>query len=267
MIRFILCIILFLGFFSFQVLGADVICDSLLVKSTPCDSITKQKTTVFDTTSEYRTWLQSKYFRQSLLPLSLAGLSLTIMAIPDLDKNLQGGLNWDKNRHVELYEDELRYAPIGIGAMLSLCGVKPKHPLLHQIGLMGVSYVLADFVVYRTKVVTKIQRPDSKGYDSFPSQHTSMAFVAATLLYHEFGDISPWISISGYTTAIWVAYARIADNHHYTSDVLMGAAVGILVTNMTYWVYDAINPRFKKNMNINPQFGYNKAGIQLSYNF
>jgi len=157
---------------------------------------------------------------------------------------------------------------MGAVALLSLAGLKGEHKLLEQVVLGGMAYILADFIVYRTKIATHVARPAPfKEYNSFPSQHASMAFVGATLLHREFGYISPWISVAGYTTATWVAYSRVARNRHFITDVLMGAAVGTLATNATYWIYDALMPKLKNRLSLSPNLGPEGAEIQLSYNF
>jgi len=213
-------------------------------------------------------WMESKYFRQSIFPVTLATSSLAILAFPDLKYEIQKQLNWDKYDQVKLYDDELRYAPMGAVALLSLAGLKGEHKLLEQVVLGGMAYILADFIVYRTKVATQVARPAPfTERNSFPSQHASIAFVGATFLHREFGYISPWISVAGYTTATWVAYSRVARNRHFVPDVLMGAAVGTLATNATYWIYDALMPKRKNKLSLNPSLGPEGAEIQLSYNF
>jgi membrane-associated phospholipid phosphatase len=180
-----------------------------------------------------RPWTESMYVKQSLIPIVLATSSLGILAVPELKYRIQEHLNWDASDRVNLFDDELRYVPMGAVALLSLTGLKGKHKLLEELALGGVAYILADFIVYRTKLATHVARPAPfTEHNSFPSQHASMAFVGATVLHREFGHISPWISVAGYTTAAWVGYARVARNRHFVPDVLMGAAVGTLSTRL-----------------------------------
>lgn len=218
--------------------------------------------------NEKPSWINSPYVKQSIVPVGLATTSLGILAFPNLKYNIQDQLNWNKAETVVLYDDLLRYIPMGATVLISITGVKGKHPILDQVALGGLAYVLADFVVYRTKVATHVTRPaPSTDQTSFPSQHTSVAFVGATMLHREFGHLSPWISVAGYTTAAWVGYARIARNRHFMTDVLMGAAVGTMVTNATYWMYDALMPKLKERLSLRPNLGPEGAEIQLSYNF
>jgi hypothetical protein len=213
-------------------------------------------------------WTESKYFRQSVVPVSLAATSFGILLVPDLKYEIQEQLNWNKSESVNLYDDYLRFVPTGAMALMSLCGMEGEHKILHEAALAGVSYILADFCVYRLKQATHVTRPNpAYGDESFPSQHASMAFVAATLLHREFGHVSPWISIGGYATASWVAYSRIARNRHFMTDVLLGSGIGILSTNASYWLYDAVLLKVRPNLVLTPIFTKNGAEIRLASSF
>jgi len=252
------CLLLLLLFLPFLTVSAAE--DSLETMTVTSDSssLPRQKAS----------WLDSKYVKQSIAPVTLAATSLAILAIPDLKYQIQDQLNWNKSEKVNLYDDELRYVPMGAVVLLSLVGVKGKHAILEEVAIGSLSYILADFIVYRTKLATHVTRPNPAwGNESFPSQHASMAFVGATLLHREFGQISPWISIGGYGIATWVAYARIARNRHFLPDVLMGSAVGMLSTNATFWVYDALAPKLKNRLSCSPRLTENGGELYLSYQF
>lgn len=47
---------------------------------------------------------------------------------------------------------------------------------------------------------------------------------------------SPWYSVAGYTIATATAYSRLLNNRHWISDVLAGAGIGILSTELGYWI-------------------------------
>lgn len=67
-------------------------------------------------------------------------------------------------------------------------------------------------------------RPDNTPY-SFPSGHTSGSFATATVLSRHFG----WkVGLPAYGFASYVAASRLQENRHFASDVIFGAAVGIL---------------------------------------
>ena len=88
-----------------------------------------------------------------------------------------------------------------------------------------------------TAVELLVERPSSF---SFPSGHTATAFMGATLLAHEYGHKSVWIPIAGYSVATATGVLRILNNKHYASDVLVGAAIGIVSAELAYWATDAI---------------------------
>jgi membrane-associated phospholipid phosphatase len=96
---------------------------------------------------------------------------------------------------------------------------------------------------------------------SFPSGHTTGAFAAATVFAMEYRD-RPIVPIIAYTSASLIGLSRITENKHWVSDVLAGAALGLLsgrqVVN-NYHRFAAIrNARNKKgslSFSINYQMG------------
>ena len=67
-------------------------------------------------------------------------------------------------------------------------------------------------------------RPDGESR-SFPSGHASGTFAAATVVQRHFGLKG---AIPAYTAAVLISGARLQANSHYPTDLIMGAAVGIL---------------------------------------
>jgi hypothetical protein len=95
----------------------------------------------------------------------------------------------------------------------------------------------AGMVASGLKFVTGRQRPNSRfdndhfdwfkaGDTSFPSGHTALAFSLATALSNEFQG--HWDDVGFYSLATLTGLSRINDNKHWFSDVLAGAAVGVL---------------------------------------
>lgn len=62
--------------------------------------------------------------------------------------------------------------------------------------------------------------------NSLPSGHTAVAFALATSLARETPDI--WTDLGFFTLATMTAYARMHDDKHWASDVVLGAGIGIL---------------------------------------
>jgi membrane-associated phospholipid phosphatase len=98
------------------------------------------------------------------------------------------------------------------------------------------------------KICVNRTRPNGEE-ESFPSGHTAKAFMGATLWAHEYGHRSVWIPMAGYTVATATGVMRVLNNRHYVSDVLVGAAVGILTAELAYWATDAI---FKDRKPVKP---------------
>lgn len=56
------------------------------------------------------------------------------------------------------------------------------------------------------------------------------------MLHKEFGKVSPWISVAGYSVATLTAADRVMRDRHHWYDVAAGAAIGILSTELCYFV-------------------------------
>lgn len=67
-----------------------------------------------------------------------------------------------------------------------------------------ISAALMSGVVNGLKYTVKRERPNQRKNNSFPSGHTATAFMAATMLYKEYKDLSPWVGIGAYSAATLV---------------------------------------------------------------
>ena len=135
------------------------------------------------------------------------------------------------NTHID---DYLQYAPAIAVYALNAFGNKGKSDWKNRTLLLIKSELLMTAVVFPLKKLSRQIRPDSSNYRSFPSGHTAQAFVAATFLHKEFGHKSIWYSVGAYTVATAIGTLRIMNNKHWISDVLVGAGIGILSTNLVY---------------------------------
>jgi len=65
--------------------------------------------------------------------------------------------------------------------------------------------------------------------------------VGATILHKEYGlTRSPWYSVAGYGVATATGIMRVLNNRHWVSDVLSGAGIGIMSTELAYALSDVI---------------------------
>ena len=82
--------------------------------------------------------------------------------------------------------------------------------------------------------------PDGTRSDAFPSGHSALAFMSATILSREYGHISPWISVGGYAAATATQFLRLRHNRHWVNQVMVGAGIGVVATNVSYFLTDKI---------------------------
>ena len=115
-------------------------------------------------------------------------------------------------------------------------GLKPKHNALRQTINIVVSNAIMGGIVKSMKHSFKAGRPDASDEYSFPSGHTATAFTNASILFYEYKDANIWYASSGYLFAAATGFLRIANNRHFTSDVLAGAGIGTAVgLVVSYW--------------------------------
>ena len=98
-------------------------------------------------------------------------------------------------------------------------------PRLATVGAELVrAQIIAQAATQAVKFSIRRTRPDGTAL-SFPSGHTSSSFATATVLHENFG----WkVGAPAFTLATLIATSRVKDQRHYVSDVITGAAVGIL---------------------------------------
>ena len=165
------------------------------------------------------------------------------------------------------FDDYSQYAPLAAVYILNTLGISGKNNFGNRTAIAIKSFLLNGLITYHLKHRTNVKRPDGKNY-SFPSGHTSKAFMFAHFMHKEYGEINKWFSISAYACASTVGILRTTKNAHWISDVLAGAGIGILSTELIYLThqYKWDNEHLKR-LDIFP-FKFNKQkGITLVYNF
>lgn len=98
------------------------------------------------------------------------------------------------------------------------------------LALTGVLVTAAKFTAGRARPSKDGSDSDDfapfSGATSAPSGHTAMAFALATSLSDAIRN--PWVTALLYTGATGTAWSRVNDNAHWLSDVVAGAALGIV---------------------------------------
>jgi len=210
----------------------------------------------------YKTkWHKTKAFKVSFAPTLLATGSLILFAS-------HGGehtIIHDIPGFTSPIDDILQFVPLGIVYGLDIAGVKAKNDVLNQsLLLLKAELIMAAFV-YPLKSATKVPRPSGTANNSFPSGHTAQAFVSATFLHKEYGHLSAWYSIGAYTMATTTGIFRILKNRHRLTDVLMGAGIGILSTNIAYATHQYKWGRKDNNFSVVPTYSDKNLGLYIRW--
>ena len=186
------------------------------------------------------------------------------------DKNIDAKVKQNIHRQYK-FDDYIQFAPYVAIYGLDWCGVKAKHNFLDRTLVLGTSAIFAAVLVQGSKYLTKIERPDGSNLHSFPSGHTTMAFLGAHILFREYKDKSVWLGVAGYGVALTTASMRIINRKHWFSDVVTGAGVGILCAELGYLMLPVWHKLFKikqkdKGLAISPiitQESFSIGGIMV----
>jgi membrane-associated phospholipid phosphatase len=217
---------------------------------------------VNDTTKTKIKFIQTKGFKIAVVPLAFTTVSvLTSFHNGVLDKYSTKEFR-DRNfpnYHTKL-DDYIMFSPIAAVYGFDFVGIHAKNDFLNRSIILAKAEAINEILTLSLKSTLRVMRPDSSARNSYPSGHTSQAFVAATFLHKELGDQSIWYSIGGYSVATFIACSRMLNNRHWLSDVLFGAGIGIFSANLAYATHQYRWKYNKREMTIVPVFG-NKTGI------
>lgn len=166
--------------------------------------------------------------------------------------------NKREGRFMRFHRDKADYgvalAPLAANWILKAAGVESRSTTQRMLMANAMALALSSGLSSGLKATVKETRPDGSDNHGMPSGHTSVAFVGATILHREYGHHSPWISVGGYTAATATQLLRLRNNRHWINDTFVGAGIGIVSTNVAYFLTDAIlgeqginRPRMMKN--------------------
>jgi hypothetical protein len=127
---------------------------------------------------------------------------------------------------------------------------------LQHLGMDEIeAAILTEGIVEGAKQIGRRDRPlnpdgtKQAGF-SFPSGHSATTFAAATVLQQHLGYKA---GIPTYLIASYVAASRLHDNRHWASDVVFGAATGIVIGRSVTW--------HGRNFYASPMLVPNGAGV------
>jgi len=222
-------------------------------------------------------WYQRKVVSVLAVPSVLIGVGLATMHDNGFYSS-QDAYECIQKNYPDFFtdvDDYLQYVPaVGVYG-LNLAGIKGNNNFLDRSLIYIISFSIASITTQTIKRTTGIMRPDGSNDHSFPSGHTTVAFVSATFLHEEYKDQSIWYSVAGYSIATATGVLRMLNNRHWMSDVFVGAGIGILTTKAVYLVYPGIRNKFgSKDMNgktnkltLVPNLSPDYYGIYLQYRF
>jgi hypothetical protein len=141
-------------------------------------------------------------------------------------------------RHISDYG---AYSMGGGAAGLYFLGLMTHNEHQRETGfLSGESAIDALVAVEALKFATGRQRPYQgdgtgrflNGGSSFPSEHSAGAWAIAGIVAHEYPN--PFVKFLSYGMATVISVSRINAKQHFSSDVLVGAAIGYLTSEYVY---------------------------------
>lgn len=177
------------------------------------------------------------------LPIFLAGMIAKFEKkgfVQDYNNSAPSSRLIQYNFHSEI-DNFTQFSGIALTAGLKLAGIEGRSSWPRLFASSLASYAVMAGFVNGIKYTASELRPDLSTHNSWPSGHTATAFVGATILHKEYGlTRSPWYSIAGYSLATATGVMRVLNNRHWVSDVLSGAGIGILSTELAYGICDLL---------------------------
>lgn len=228
------------------------------------DSITSIDTLKVD--NNYQIRFKAK---QLIIPIALIGYGIIGIGSDQLEAfnfEIREEVKENIDRKFSI-DDFSQYGPVASVYALGALGIKGKNNIRDKTIIIATSYLIMGLTVNSLKKITKVERPDGSGFNSFPSGHTATAFMGAELLYQEYKDVSVWYGICGYLVATGTGVFRMYNNRHWFTDVFAGAGIGILSVKAGYWLYPTINKLLasKKNTNKKSTFIPYYDGKQVGF--
>lgn len=234
--------------------------------SAQTDTLTYKPINHFQRTMDKIT--SSRAYQMTYIGVPLIAAGLIIKNEDDHFRSLRNDYLPVFNQH---YDDYLQYLPAMAMLGMKIGGAQGRSSWGRMLVSDAFSVAIMASVVGVVKGQTNIMRPDGSNRHSFPSGHTATAFMAATMMSKEYGARSPWYSIGAYSVATATGLTRMANNKHWLSDVLTGAGVGIISTELGYYLADLLFKekgihRFSSTESFDRMHNPSFFGVYLGFN-
>jgi hypothetical protein len=216
--------------------------------------------------------------KQAIVPASLMAYG----ALETFAHRDKGILNLAVRREVVEHDlpkckidNYIQYLPAASVYLLNFAGIKGKNNFKDRTFILGIAAIYTAISVNALKYTVKENRPDNSQRNSFPSGHTTVAFMGAEYLWQEYKDVSPWYGIGGYVVAAGTGLFRVYNNKHWIGDVIFGAGLGMLCTKLAYVTYPLLHHRIagggksdtSHDVSFYPYFAGQQGGLTVSFQF
>ena len=111
----------------------------------------------------------------------------------------------------------------------------PQNPLYKLLPTLVTAEITGLIIIVALRYLVKRKRPDSDykyplyspwNKYSFPSQHSLRAFMQAVIIGSSYPSLLPLLLLA----AAIIGFSRIYLSRHYTSDVIAGSLLGVLIS-------------------------------------
>ncbi|MGE5087039.1 MAG: phosphatase PAP2 family protein [Bacillota bacterium] len=191
-----------------------------------------------------------------------AGGIAAVLLVQPMDQHLQD--EWGHHHLMPASQSQIGDRYISYGGNIAIA--------LAQLGWdrdNGFNHVRALFfttaITESLKLTVHQERPDHSDNYAFPSGHTSSAFATATSLAYAYG----WkAGVPAYGMAVFTGLSRIADDKHWASDVVAGAALGMIWGRATFQQKDtSLNAQSTRSSEFFPSYEYGFFSLNFSCGF
>ncbi|HRF24889.1 MAG TPA: phosphatase PAP2 family protein [Chitinophagaceae bacterium] len=182
------------------------------------------------------------HWKHMVIPAGFIGYGIASLSSQDIGQinySTRNEINEHQPGHIRL-DNYTQYLPAAMVYGFNAAGIKGEHTFKDRSIIYAASQLIVAGITVPLKHLVKEERPDSSNFLSFPSGHTATAFSSAWFMYKEYHKNHFWLSLSGIPLATFTGVYRTLNNKHWVGDVVAGAGIGILSTELSYWLFPKI---------------------------